>query len=168
MLISDSLVTHYTIGDTEYERNLNSDLRVNTGNLSEEFAVHAEKFAWYSTAYELALDNELKLKSKLERHYAQVDYIVREEARQAAVKMTEKKVENSVITHPEYAAVQGDYLDAKRNSGLLKAARDAMVHRRDMLIQLGANYRAEGVSDITLKTQQYLDNKNNNNNNNNQ
>ena len=158
------IVTSYTIGDTEYDRDLKSDLRVNMGNLSEEFAEHADKFAWYATAYELALDAELNLKAKLERLYAQVDYIVREEARQAGVKMTEKKVENSVITKPEYVSLQTQYLESKRNAGLLKSARDAMVHRKDMLIQLGANYRAEGVSDITLKTQQYLDNKHNNNN----
>jgi hypothetical protein len=64
-------------------------------------------------------------------------------------------VENTVITHPMYVELQDKYLAAKLNTSLLRTAKDAMIHRRDMLIQLGANYRAEGMSDISLKEQQY-------------
>jgi hypothetical protein len=63
-------------------------------------------------------------------------------------------VENTVITDPKYVELQEKYLDAKRNAGVLKSARDAMIHRKDMLVQMGANYRAEGSSDISLKEQQ--------------
>ena len=71
--------------------------------------------------------------------------------RESSVKLTEKMVENTVITHPEYVESLNNHLDAKRTAGLLKAARDAMIHRRDMLIQLGATHRAEGTSDIRIR-----------------
>lgn len=155
----EQLFDVFTIGQTKFPNRLDEDLAVNQSVLSEEFAHHAERFAWYSTAYELAANHEARLKEELARAYAHVDARVREDARGSGVKMTEKAVENTVITHPIYNEVQEEYLTAKRNTGLLKSARDAMIHRRDMLIQLGANYRAEGVSDIALREQHYKANK---------
>lgn len=152
------LVDSFTIGETAHPNKLRQHVFINRSDLSNEFAEHAERFAWYATAYELASDEELRLKEHLARVYAQVDAHVRAEAKAAATKLTEKMVENTVITHPKYVQVQEKYLDAKRNTGLLKAARDSMIHRRDMLISLGANYRAEGRSDISLKEEYYKNN----------
>lgn len=149
------LVEQYKIGDTTYPNNLRADIYINRGNLSEEFAEHSERFAWYATAYELAMDVELRAKEHLSRVYARVDAHVRAEARAAAAKLTEKMVENTVLTHPEYVKSLENYLDAKLQTGLLKAARDGMISRKDMLVSLGANYRAEGRSDISLKEEQY-------------
>ena len=156
----DKLVDVYTIGDTEFPNRLAEDLHVNHTALSEVMGEHAEKFAWYSTAYELAQDHEARLKEELAKTYARLDHKIRMEAKGASVRMTEKMVENSVITHAMYTELQDKYLDAKRATGLLKAARDAMIHRRDMLIQMGANYRAEGAADVSLRAQQYLTNQN--------
>ncbi len=155
----EKLFDVFIIGKTQFPNRLEEHLAVNQSVLSEEFANHAELFAWYSTAYELAASHEAKLKEELSRAYAHVDARVREDARGAGVKVTEKVVENTVVTHPIYQEVQEEYLEAKRNTGLLKSARDAMIHRRDMLIQLGANYRAEGVSDISLREQHYKNHK---------
>lgn len=151
----DLLFDVFKIGEQEFDNNLDEHLNLRTKNVNECFMEHAELFAWYATAYELALDVEIRAKDALSRLYARVDAQARDAARSAGVKMTEKMVENTVITDPQYVAEQEKYLDAKRNTGLLKAAKDAMIHRRDMLIQMGATYRAEGLSDITLKEQYY-------------
>lgn len=148
----------FKIGTVEYPNVLAQDLAVNQSALSETFATHAERFAWYATAYELAMAYEAGLKEETARTYARVDHQVRTAARDAGVKLTEKMVENSVITHALYLEVQEEYLSAKAHTGLLKVARDAMIHRRDMLIQMGANYRAEGAADISLREQQYRQN----------
>jgi hypothetical protein len=145
----------FKFGDMEYESKLAQDLFIDRGNLSGEYENHASRFAWYSTAYELAMDAELRLKVDLERGYAQLDAQARASMTAQGLKITEKKVENMVITQQDYVALQDDYLNAKRNTGLLKAARDALIHRRDMLIGLGANYRAETASDLSLREQDY-------------
>lgn len=145
----------YVVGEDEFDSNLEEDLRVNPANLNDEFATHSEKFAWYATAYELAKDYEMQLKARVERLYAQLDYIVREEGRLAGIKLTEKKVENSVITRDDYVRLYDLYIEAQKNTGLLRAARDAMIHKKDMLISMGANYRAEGASDLSMKMDQY-------------
>lgn len=154
----DRLIDVFKIGEQTFPNRLREDLHINQGALSAVFAEHAEKFAWYATAYDLALDHESHLKHELERVYAQCDYLARAQAKEAGIKMTEKMVENTVITDLKYTKVQEKYLEAKRNTGLLKSARDAMIHRRDMLIQMGANYRAEGASDLSLREQQYKQN----------
>lgn len=59
------------------------------------------------------------------------------------MKLTEKMVENEVITNPLYEAAMQAYLQAKKEHGLLMVGREAMGHRKEMLISLGANYRAE-------------------------
>lgn len=141
------------IGDKKYQFNLPHDLFINPGNLNGEFAEHSERFAWYSTAFELAQDWEKRLKVALERCYAQEDYKARMELTGAGIKFTEKMIEATVTTSAAYMQLTDAYLEAQKNTGLLKAARDAMIHRRDMLVGMGANYRAEGRSDIFLKAE---------------
>lgn len=145
------LIDVFTIGDNTFPNNLKEHLAVRNVPINDAFMDHAELFAWYATAYELAVDHESRLKVELKRKYALLDHKHRQDGKMAGVKMTEKMVENTVITDPSYVQLENDYLSAQRNSGLLKAARDAMLQRRDMLIQLGATYRAEGASDISLR-----------------
>jgi hypothetical protein len=147
------LFEEFKIGDLVFPNKLNEHLALRTKHIDSCFLEHSELFAWYATAYELSLDKELRAKEELSRLYARVDNKARMDAKYAGVKLTEKMVENTVITDPEYVHTQDKYYDAKRNTGLLKAAKDAMIHRRDMLIQMGATYRAEGFSDIELKQQ---------------
>lgn len=150
----------FTIGEQTFPNNLQNHLDLRSQNVNESFCDHSELFAWYATAYELSLDVESRAKESLARLYARSDHSTRMDAKSAGVKLTEKMVENTVITDPEYIKEQEKYLDAKRNTGLLKAAKDAMIHRRDMLIQMGATYRAEGNSDLNLKQDVYKYNVN--------
>jgi len=149
----------FTIGENTFPNNMREHLDLQSKHIQDSFMEHPDLYSWYATAYELALDVELRLKAELDRTYAHCDANARQQAQAAGIKMTEKKVENVVITDDLYKQVQGEYLTAKRNTGLLRAGKDAMIHRRDMLIQMGANYRAEGNSDITLKQQQALTRK---------
>lgn len=146
----------FNIGDETFPNELRYHVSLQHKPIQEAFVEHAELFAWYATAYELASSHESNLKTELGRKYAILDANARQQAKQANVKMTEKMVENTVITSPAYRSLEDEYLKAKRSTGLLKAAKDAMIHRRDMLIQLGANYRAEGASDISLREQAAL------------
>jgi hypothetical protein len=149
------LISTFTVDETEYENTLHEHLRINRGNLSGDYEKHSEYFAYWSTLYELALDHQTRAEIDLERLYAIIDAEKRSQLGLTGGKVTEKTVENAVITDDRYIAAQVIVLDAKRNTGLLKAGRDAMIHRRDMLVSLGANYRAESKSDISLLQDQY-------------
>ena len=82
--------------------------------------------------------------------YAILDYQKRLEMQNSGVKTTEKMIENMVITADEYVALQTELLDAERQVGLLKAARDSMAQRKEMLVSLGANQRTEFRADASL------------------
>lgn len=134
-----------------FQELIHDDVKVNQGYLFGDFIDHPEKFQKWATLYEMAVAWETSLKHELQRMYARCDQLAREDMKAAGIRATEKMVENTVITHPKYLEVQEEYHNAKRISGLLKAARDAMIHRRDMLIQLGATVRAEGAADISIR-----------------
>ena len=151
----NQLVETYTVGGVDHPAKLVDDLFIDRTDLSFAFEVHSERFSWYATAYELALDAEQRIKAQLDRAYAQLDVQARTNMEAAGVKVTEKKVENTVITHPQYIKLQNDYFDAKREAGLLKAAKDAMVHRKDCLVSLGANVRQEMQSNPSLLEEAY-------------
>lgn len=147
------LVDVFKIGEHTFPNDLDEHVDISSKHIDRCFTEHPGLYAWYATAYELALDAEARLKKELAETYAHVDRKARADAKAAGIKLTEKMVENTVITSDLYRKVQEDYLDAKLNTGLLKAAKEAMIHRRDMLIQKGSTYRSEIQSDITLKQQ---------------
>ena len=144
-------VDKFKIADTEYDNNLAEDLYVNSTMLAEAFSDHAEKFAWYATAHELASDFEIKVKTALDRLHATLYNQFKAEAVATGAKITEKGIESRILTDMNYMQLQDQHLDSKRQLGLLKAARDAMIHRKDMLVSAGSTYRAELQADVTLK-----------------
>jgi hypothetical protein len=141
----------FVVAGRSFDNTATEDLRINPAELTSEFVSHPERFAKWATLYELAVDTETRLKDELDRVYARMDHHTRIQGKDAGVKLTETMVENTVITSAEYVDALDMYHEAKKTAGLLKAARDAMIHRRDMLIQLGATYRAEGNADISVR-----------------
>lgn len=145
------LPSEYNVAGTIVESTAEEDLAVDRDNLSYEFEKHASSFNNYASAYEICLDYETRKKAQLERLYALCDVQARAEMTQGGVKVTEKKVENMVITMTDYVKMQDEYFDACLQTRLVKAARDAMIQKKDCLISLGANIRAELSNDPSMK-----------------
>ena len=148
--IGDLDITQFYIGETAYDFEAAQHVKIDKGNLNAEFENHAQLFAYYATAYELALDVEVSHKAYLDRVYAVEDHKARMNAEQVNKKLTEKMVENTVITSQNYTDALKAYLTAKKQTGIIKAVKDALIEKRSMLISLGANFRAEGSSDVSL------------------
>lgn len=146
-------VEQFSIATDEHENNLQEDLYINSTNLSSAFEDHAQRFSWYATAFELASDYDGRLKIELERLHATLYNTYKSEAISTGMKITEKGLECKIITTDIYLSLQDQYLSATRQTRLLKAARDAMIHRKDMLVSAASNYRAEIQADISLRTQ---------------
>lgn len=144
------LEVNVTIGGIDYQATLEDDIRIRAHDLDAEFLEQARKFSWWAMVAELAKDQVGRVKYELEQLYARLDAMKRAEAVAAKVKKTEKMVENEVITSPDYQVKYKEYLEAKKHYGMLQAGREAFVQRKEMLISLGANYRAEGSADPVL------------------
>ncbi len=141
------------IGNTKYEMTQEADLAIQEVNLNYEYCRQAALFARYGTAYELALHAERKLKTALELTAARLDHQGRMEAKTAGVKQTEKMAESYVKDRVDFQDATEEFQAAQKITGLLKQAKDAIVQKQNMLMQLGATQRQERGSDPTMKAE---------------
>ncbi|MCJ7760611.1 hypothetical protein MUP59_05655 [Candidatus Bathyarchaeota archaeon] len=133
-----------------YQSSLEEDMLINSTDLDGEFVEQPRKFVWWAVLSEVAKDLLAQKKYEMEQLYARLDHEKRTVALNAKVKLTEKMTENEVITDPRYQKCMAEYLEIKKQNGMLMAGKEAMSQRKDMLISLGANYRAEGNADPVI------------------
>lgn len=136
---SDNVRT-FTVRGKEYKLNMADEKLIDPNNLEEELCDQAGKFYFYADAYEWAEKSVLAAKYDVECAYAQLD---KEYRSNLSGKVTEKVVEGAILTDVRYIGMQDKYLAAIENRGALKAAMEAMKQRKDMLVQISANRRAE-------------------------
>lgn len=149
-----------TVDGVEYPIDIAGDLEINPTDLESEYCNQAQRYRMYGELAEATKDEAERCKVELGRLYAVIDERVRtdnvisneasKKAGASPVRMTEKMVENCVITNDEYMKKQMEYFAAKRQAGISKVYQDSMQHRLQMLIGIGANYRAEGQADPVL------------------
>ena len=133
-----------------YQSSLEDDITINPTDLDAEFVEQPRKYVWWAILSEVAKDLMGQKKYQMELLYAKLDHEKRTAAMTNKVKLTEKMVENEVITDPRYQRIMSEYLSIKKDYGMLSAGRDAFTQRKEMLISLGANYRAEGNADPVI------------------
>lgn len=138
--------------DEEQAEFFTREVKIDATNLNDEFIKQADLYHRASVAYESASSEESRLKTALELAYGMLDPQIRAQMTDQGIKVTEGRVDAGVKTHPDYIAVEARYHAARANASLWRAACKALEHKKDMLIQLGANYRAEGSSDTSLKS----------------
>ncbi len=136
-----------------FQRTLSDDLPINGADINGEFMEQSELYAWWATVSELARDKVARTKYQLERIYALKDHEVRLELTAAKAKVTEKVVENAVITSEEYQTTMLELMSCKKQLGLTLAGKEALIQRKDMLISLGANMRVEGGGNLHILKQ---------------
>jgi len=140
----------FVIRGVSYPNTIEQDSKINRADLNTEFEQQGDKFRHWATLFELSLDEEVDLKGELGRVEAALSAQATVNMTAAGVRATEKRVKDTVTTDPEYVKSLKKYNEAKLRTGLLKQAVTAMIQRKDMLIQLGWAYRAEGHADPVI------------------
>lgn len=102
--------------------------------------------------YEEASAEADKIKDILARAEAHLDPQARQLILQAGDKITESKVASVIKTHDEYVDIQARYHAAKANAGRWRAIMEGVRHRKDMLVTVANNFRAEGNSEVSIRT----------------
>ena len=146
------------IDGVSYPNDIADHLRIDRTDLEEEFTTQPERYAYYASMEAIAKDKRARLKHGLELLYAQLDSEKRKEAQVLQVqnpkfKYTEKMCENEVKGDKRYQDMLREHLEAERLSNLLGAWRNAMDHRREVLISLGAHDRTGNMSTRVLAEQ---------------
>lgn len=136
----------------EHELNPDKDVEIDPDNINDEFVRLPSLLNDYGILLELAQGEVDSTKFDLERIYAQEDYKVREEAKQSGMKITETMVANQVKTSKRYQQCYADYLDQRRNVGMLKSMLNALKSKQECLISIGANMRSEGFGTRLMKS----------------
>jgi len=126
-----------------YEAEFQADLEIHPEALSEDFAQQPAKFAYWSALAERAEAKVRMLDFRLTVLEAETDAAIRKAATLRGEKTTEAGIKEEIRRNPKVQEVKNDLLTATLNAGVLKVARDAFYHRKDMLIQLGAQMRTE-------------------------
>jgi hypothetical protein len=127
---------------SEHELNPKRDTRIDDTNLDMEFVRLPYLIEQYATLTEQAHAELAQAKYDLDCVYAIQDAIAREEMAAAEVKVTEKKVESTVITSKRYRKEKAVVLDRQRTYGILKATLGALYVKKECLISIAANQRA--------------------------
>lgn len=122
---------------------LSSDLEIDPINLNHGFLRQAALFSYYAHLHVAAMRREAKTKLMLEIEEAKLAKMIRDKLAEDGVKSTEKMIEQEISRSASYIKAANAYNEARADTALAHGAVEAFRHRRDMLVQLGANQREE-------------------------
>ena len=129
--------------ETEYDIDVDAEMALNPNDLESSFLDHAGKYAFYAVVHAHAQGAVDDAKHQLEMAKATEGSRLRGVKDDKGKAPSEKRIELMLEEQEEVIKARKAYNEAKRQEAILKAVREAFVHRRDMLIQLGASERVE-------------------------
>lgn len=151
---------------TKYVIDVDAELAIDEQDIKKCYVDQAGKFAWYAVVHAAAMRRVDTLKTRVDVLRAEIDVAKAKAAARLKTEMTESETDkkgNVKIRLPSQSAIdaildsqpevieardavnkaQQSLVDARYEQEVVKATKDAFVHRRDMLIQMGADVRQE-------------------------
>lgn len=137
---------------------LGKDVEIQHSDLSASMHDQASLFVHYGVLAAKAAKQVDDLKLRVELVEAKVDKIIRDEAASATDaegnpaprKLTEALITKEIARHPLMTEATRLLNEAKYVEALSKTAVESFRHRKDMLVQLGAQGRAEMEGEIRV------------------
>lgn len=130
---------------------LDEDLSFSTTNLSMAMTRQAALFAHYSRLAAEATYQADRAKQQVELAEAELDQTFRDSLTAAGTKFTEAMIKSMIIKDSGYQAAQSRAYEAKAIGKMIGSAADSFDHRKDMLIQCGADAREEKKGNLRMK-----------------
>jgi len=127
-----------------------ASVSVDDTNLNGEFVKLSSAYAYYSAEYADAVDKEAKAKFLVKKTYAERYLFLREDLQNAGVKVTEAILDSHVQIDTLYQQAYMLHIEAQTNKTEVWGILEALKVKRDSLITIGANMRAERDSSISL------------------
>lgn len=118
-------------------------VRFDKNNIEEAIVDQASIYSYYQGLFTLAKREYDRSQLALAQFVATARKDEQVARTSSGIKSTEKSLEAYVIALPEYK-IKTDYaIELAYKLGLLKGLVEALQHKKDMLVQLSANARAE-------------------------
>jgi len=135
------------INEQEHELPYEEQLQCSEETINEDLQNQPSLFAWYAVLEELAEAELQEAKLALDLVEAELDA----HYRSTLEKVTETKISNKIKSSEEYIKAKVAVNEARKKVGILKAIREAFSHRKDMLIALASNMRAQADPEIFIR-----------------
>jgi len=119
------------------------ELEIDEANLSKELATQSSKFCYVAEQSVTASLNYDNFSFKVDQLYATLDAKVRQAANESGEKLTEKKIEQAIITNKSYIEAVEHLNRLRAHREIMKVRREAFKDRGSMLIQIASTKRAE-------------------------
>jgi hypothetical protein len=132
--------------DKDYDFDLGKDLDIKTTQINEMLIGQPSMFAWYGVLAALA-------KSKANKKYSQLKQLQASKYlyyRDQLGKATEATVDAAIKSDEAYIKLESEYQQSEYEAQVLLIAREAFEQRKDMLISLSSNMRAEMDDDLAI------------------
>jgi len=129
---------------------LSADTNINGAELNDLFLNQSGLVAYYSVLLAKAAYQSGEFKLKRDVQMANVSSEYRENP-PSDKKLTESALSELVLKDKRVQAVKAAYLRAEEVEAVLKGAVDALRHRKDMIVQLGAASREEAKGQVRMK-----------------
>ena len=126
------------------------DVTIHYENLDRSFLDQAEKRLKWGEFEAWKRAELTAAKNDLVESDARLGFDERMRLRGLQMKYTERMIEEHVVTHTDHKASLAHLINCQRQLDQAITRRESMNHRRECLIGLGANYRAEGSADPIL------------------
>jgi len=135
------------VGGQVIEYDLAKELACSEDTINEDLKNQPSFFAYYAVLTEKAQSELAEAKAALELLEATLDAQFRSEE----TKTTETMIKNRIRLDKSYQEALEVFNTLKLNVGLLSAAKEAFYHRKDILISLASNMRAQMDASVYLK-----------------
>lgn len=130
---------------------LQDDLNFSTNNISLAMTRQAALFAHYSNLSAQAAYQHDRAKQQVELLEANLDNKFRDSLTMAGTKFTETSLKSLITKDSSYQAVVTRAHEARAIAKMVDTAADSFRHRKDMLIQVGADLREEKKGKLVMK-----------------
>lgn len=130
---------------------LQDDLNFSTNNISLAMTRQAALFAHYSNLSAQAAYQHDRAKQQVELLEANLDQKFRDSLSMAGTKFTETSLKSLITKDSSYQSAVTRAHEARAIAKMVDTAADSFRHRKDMLIQVGADLREEKKGNLVMK-----------------
>jgi hypothetical protein len=152
--MSDLTRMEIIIGGNQVELDPQFELKMDETTINDDLKKQPSLFAWYAVLEELAEKDFAEAKLTVDLVSASLDQSYREKAVQSNTKLTETQLINQIRLDNQFLDATAKVNECRKNVGVLRALKEAFGQRKDMLITLASNMRAQSDPDIYLKKQE--------------
>jgi len=120
-----------------------SIIQINAREIDTELMKHASQFSYYSGLCDVAKRDVEEASLKVTQFSSEIRRDYATQCKAEGKKATAKDLDDYVFSNPTYLELSIVLNEATHKLNLLKSLVYAFIHKKDMLIQLSANGRAE-------------------------